>query len=201
MTVRILRSADRAPSAWKNGGGITHEVAAEPPGAGLDDFGWRVSLAEVASGGPFSAFPQVDRVITLVSGHGMELSVDGVPTELAEPGVPFAFSGDAAVDCRLLDGPVVDFNVMTRRGRFAATVETMAAGRREVTAAGPTTILIVALAGSAAISWGSGEPGSDVLAQYDGALVSVSVSAPSEAETVDIRSSGHVAVVSLTRIA
>ena len=64
MDVRILRAADRVPAAWKNGGGVTREVASWPEQAGLDGFDWRISLAEVAAGGPFSVFPGVDIVRT-----------------------------------------------------------------------------------------------------------------------------------------
>lgn len=123
MTARILRAADRAAGPWKNGGGVTREVAAGPDGAGPAGFDWRISLAEVAAGGPFSAFPGVDRVITVVDGAGMELTVDGVPHPVPDRYRPFAFSGDAATDCRLLDGPITDFNVMTRRGAVRAAVE------------------------------------------------------------------------------
>ena len=35
---------------------------------------------------------------------------------------PFAFSGDAALDCSLLGGTSTDFNVMTRRGQWSAEV-------------------------------------------------------------------------------
>jgi hypothetical protein len=34
-----------APSPWKNGGGSTREIACWPQGAGMDSFGWRVSVA------------------------------------------------------------------------------------------------------------------------------------------------------------
>ncbi|WP_344323995.1 HutD family protein, partial [Kitasatospora putterlickiae] len=53
--VRFLRAAERPATAWRNGGGVTREVAGHPVGSGLDDFRWRVSLADVASAGPFSA--------------------------------------------------------------------------------------------------------------------------------------------------
>jgi environmental stress-induced protein Ves len=36
---------------------------------------------------------------------------------------PYAFAGDWRTTCRVLDGPVHVLNVMTRRGRFDATVE------------------------------------------------------------------------------
>ena len=143
MTVRVLRSADRPAAAWKNGGGITREVASWPEDAGLDGFDWRISLAEVASGGPFSAFPGVDRVITVVDGGGMELTVDGVRHSVAEPYRPFAFAGDADTRCRLLDGAITDLNVMTRRGRVAAGVDIVRASRPLPAAAGRTMVLLV----------------------------------------------------------
>lgn len=39
------------------------------PGADMGDFVWRVSLAEVDADGPFSAFAEVDRILTLVEGR------------------------------------------------------------------------------------------------------------------------------------
>jgi len=72
----ILRAADRIAVPWKNGGGLTREVAAHPPYSDLGNFDWRVSLAEVARGGPFSPFPGVDRHMAVISGR-MELSISG----------------------------------------------------------------------------------------------------------------------------
>jgi environmental stress-induced protein Ves len=46
--------------SWKNGGGTTREVVTQPPGAAFDEFNWRVSIATIASDGPFSTFPGVD---------------------------------------------------------------------------------------------------------------------------------------------
>ncbi|WP_037604773.1 HutD/Ves family protein [Streptacidiphilus rugosus] len=120
--IQVLRAADRVASPWKNGGGVTREVASSPSGEAGFDFDWRVSLADVASGGPFSSFPGVDRIITVVDGDGMALTVDGVETVVSERYRPFAFPGDAATDCRLLGGALVDFNVMTRRGALSAEV-------------------------------------------------------------------------------
>jgi len=41
---------------WKNGGGVTTEIAIAPEGATLDNFDWRVSTAQVDAAGPFSRF-------------------------------------------------------------------------------------------------------------------------------------------------
>ena len=119
--MRILRAADRIATPWKNGGGVTREVAAWPPGAGLDAFDWRVSLADIAADGAFSAFPGVDRVLTVIAGDGLALEIEGRTVRL-EPGAPFAFPGEAAVAARLAAGPIRDLNVMVRRGAWTARV-------------------------------------------------------------------------------
>ncbi|RZL95619.1 MAG: HutD family protein [Variovorax sp.] len=121
-------SRDSLPvTPWKNGGGTTREIASWPPGAALDDFGWRVSIATIATAGPFSAFAGVDRSIMLLDGDGVRLrSADGaVDHRLDVPHRPFAFSGDAPIDCTLLGGASSDFNVMTRRGRWRAEVQVL----------------------------------------------------------------------------
>jgi len=110
---------------WKNGGGSTREVASWPPGAGFDDFDWRVSIAALAASGPFSRFAGVDRVITLLEGEGVQLRGEGIDHRLAEPLMPFAFRGDAAIDCTLLGGASSDFNVMTRRDRLRAELRVL----------------------------------------------------------------------------
>lgn len=112
---------------WKNGGGLTREVARQPDGAGLDAFDWRVSIARIGSDGPFSAFVGVDRVITLLEGGGVHLaSADGrIDHRLDQPLQPFAFAGDVGIDARLLAGESEDFNVMTRRAACRARVDVL----------------------------------------------------------------------------
>ncbi|MFE3905312.1 HutD family protein [Streptomyces sp. NPDC059153] len=122
MTARVLRAADRTATPWKNGGGVTREIAAYPEGAPLDAFDWRVSLAEVSQDGPFSSFPGVDRTLTVVEGAGMDLMVGGEHHIVDEQYWPHDFPGDLETEGRLLGGPVVNFNVMYRRERTSAEV-------------------------------------------------------------------------------
>ena len=112
---------------WKNGGGTTQEIASWPQGAGLDSFGWRVSIATIAAAGPFSVFAGIDRSIMLLEGDGVRLFThDGrIDRRLDVPQQPFAFSGDDAIDCTLLGGASNDFNVMTRRGQWRADVRVL----------------------------------------------------------------------------
>jgi environmental stress-induced protein Ves len=139
--VRLLRAADRVATLWKNRGGVTREVAAWPPGAGLDDFDWRVSLADVGADGPFSTFPGVDRILTVIAGQGLVLEVDDQPIRL-EPGAPFAFPGEASVTARLTAGPIRDLNVMVRRAAWTARVEPWR-GDRIVASGGPVLVLLL----------------------------------------------------------
>ncbi|APU38835.1 MULTISPECIES: HutD/Ves family protein [unclassified Streptomyces] len=165
--VRVLRAADRPATVWKNGGGVTREIAAWPPEADMDSFRWRVSLAEVAADGPFSAFTGIDRTLTLAEGAGMDLVVGGERRLLDERFAPQDFAGDEPTDCRLVRGPVVNFNVMYRRG--AATAETaVVRGRLTVAVEPGETLLVVALEGPAKLeASGSGH----TLGRYDAALV------------------------------
>ena len=118
--MEILRARDRVPAPWKNGGGTTREVMVHPPGASFDDFGWRVSIATVARGGPFSIFAGIDRAIALLEGS-MTLTIDGRGDVALSPlSDPHAFPGDAKTSATLTGGPVTDLNVMTRRGAFTA---------------------------------------------------------------------------------
>ncbi|MGW8783007.1 HutD/Ves family protein [Streptomyces sp. NPDC055796] len=153
--VRILRAGDRAAVAWKNGGGVTREIAAWPEGASMADFGWRISLAEVAADGPFSAFPGVDRTLTLAEGAGMDLTVAGARRLVDERYAPQDFPGDAPTDCRLLDGPVVNFNVMYRRDRVRARTAVVR-GALALRAEPGETLLLVALQGPAELEAGAG---------------------------------------------
>ena len=130
--LRVLRLADRVTMPWKNGGGVTHELLRS--GEGAAGFGLRLSVAEVAADGPFSRFPGVDRVILMLHGGGFRLRRDdGHTVTIDRPHAPFAFVGEDAWDCALLDGPVVDFNVMTDRATRRAQVAVEGPGPVEAT--------------------------------------------------------------------
>jgi environmental stress-induced protein Ves len=120
MTVRVLRAADHERMPWRNGGGVTAQVACFPDSDGSAPFDWRVSFASVETSGPFSTFPGVDRVIVLVDGPSMTLTVDGVPHVLQRH-QPFAFDGGSRSECTV-QAPTLDLNVMTRRGTVEAEV-------------------------------------------------------------------------------
>jgi environmental stress-induced protein Ves len=133
-SMRLIAPADYRRMPWKNGGGTTFEVAVHPPGADWGSFAWRVSIAEIADGGPFSSFPGIDRSLVVLRG-GMILS--GVHEKEIElrPYDCVAFDGEAQVGSRLPAGPARDFNVMTRRSAARADVRVVRAGRVRLDAA------------------------------------------------------------------
>jgi hypothetical protein len=114
-----LRTADYKRMPWKNGGGMTTEIMAEPgPTSGFD---WRLSIAEVTLSGPFSDFSGYDRTIMLIEGAGFMLDFDQAPSKrMDRPFEPFPFAGEWRTDCTLIDGPVRDFNLMAARDRISA---------------------------------------------------------------------------------
>ncbi len=117
LAVRIVHESAHRTMPWKNGAGTTTEIAIDPAGADLGSrFHWRLSIASVQRSGPFSAFPGYERTIMLIEGGGMDLAVgDGPVRRLDRAFEPFVFSGDAPVECRLIKGPVRDFNLMVDR--------------------------------------------------------------------------------------
>lgn len=111
--------------AWKNGGGTTRTLAVEPADAGLDDFLWRISLAEIASSGSFSSFAGVDRTIMLWGGDGVILrSTAWEEHALTTPWKPFSFRGEDDVECDLVGCGTTDLNLMARRGQVEAELRT-----------------------------------------------------------------------------
>jgi environmental stress-induced protein Ves len=116
----VVRFAGLTAVPWRNGGGLTR-VVASAGGSREQGFDWRISLADVNKPGPFSSYPGVDRIITVVEGEAMVLVVDGVEHVLGLH-EPLSFDGESQASCRRLAGPVRDLNVMTRRDRLSATL-------------------------------------------------------------------------------
>lgn len=143
--MRILKASDYKRMPWKNGAGETVELAVFPPGASVEDFDWRISMASVVADGALSLFPGIDRTLCILSGEGLSLSVEGHKTVNLTPDTsPHFFPADRPVWARLTAGPVADLNVMTRRGRFAHRV-TRHQGRRFVLEAGSATLVVIGL--------------------------------------------------------
>lgn len=121
--MKLYRASGHKRMPWKNGGGETVEIAVFPPGSSVDDFDWRISMATVASDGPFSIFPGIDRTLSILDGNGMSLAIDHREAKLLTPSSPpLAFHADSPAEAILVDGQITDLNVMTRRGLYRHSV-------------------------------------------------------------------------------
>lgn len=186
--MQLLRAGDYRRMPWKNGGGETAEIAIFPPGAALDAFDWRVSMARVGSDGPFSRFPGVDRSLCVLEGEGLRLEVEGHrPVELTMHSAPHAFAADLPTSASLIAGPITDLNVMTLRGRWTHRMRReRISGTRSIAVAG--RMLVVAVTGGVTAT---GAPPPLGLAAHDGLIVgaddaSVELSADRGAEIIII---------------
>ena len=112
---------------WKNGGGVTHEIARSHIS---EDWHWRISMAEVASDGPFSIFAGLSRILTVIDGNGIALHTPDAILD-AGPLKPVHFSGDTPINSVMTDGPIRDLNVIFDANHVSADV---------VVVAGPKTI-------------------------------------------------------------
>lgn len=171
-TVTLIRGAELVAAPWKNGGGVTREVAAFPERAGLDAFVWRVSVADVAQAGPFSRFSGIDRTLVLLSGAGMLLDerdgVHGMKTHALTQALDMArFTGEADIDARLVDGATRDFNLMVRRGAAQGEVEVWRSGLEQQRTFPPQgtffgasadVVLLYCAEGSVSVTPGDAEP-------------------------------------------
>lgn len=119
--IEVFKQSDFKIMPWKNGGGITTELF-RLPSSDNNSFLFRLSRAEVSSNGPFSAFPNVDRILLLIDGRGFHLSSNNRKIELNKKLDPLSFHGEEIFSCALIGGPCIDFNIMTDRNFANSTI-------------------------------------------------------------------------------
>ncbi|AXJ08804.1 HutD family protein [Arthrobacter sp. PM3] len=206
--MQIIRYAELNATPWRNGGGVTRELARHPRaasgqnGADSTPSDWRISIAEVASAGPFSAFTGMDRVLTVIDGELLLLSVDGAEHPL-EKYRPFRFSGDADSAGALPTGDIMDLNVITRNGAYRGytSIVELSKKRAYPLFAGQFGIL---LQGQASVSpapaapveppaAGASAPERIELSRYDAVV-------GADAQTPEVLGRGFLAVVSIDAV-
>lgn len=166
--LKLIPATSFREGRWLNGMGVSWDIAAEPPESGMTDFGWRFAIARIDGDVPFSRYPDVDRIFTLIEGNGLTLRV-GDHTELAvhERHVPWRFDGAADTYCTVRDGPCRALNLFLRRGLWRGEA-TVARGRLELST-GPCDVAVVfALRGDCRVA-------DQRLAQGDAALAGAGI--------------------------
>jgi environmental stress-induced protein Ves len=132
LEVVLIAEGESRRVPWRNGGGVTLELARWPlTGGNDDDFEWRLSRAPLERAAGFSHFPGIERVLTVIAGAGLLLSHgDAAPRARLRRLEPYRFSGAWPTTGEPIGGPVEDLNVMVREGGSRADVQVLALGRR-----------------------------------------------------------------------
>ncbi len=170
----LVAWADLIAQPWRNGGGVTRQILSrrlDARGNGIpadaDDWDWRLSIADVDGAGPFSSFTGMTRILTIIEGASITLTVDGTVEEL-ERHRPFIFDGAAETSATLPHGPIRDLNLIARTGTVQAgvSVEILSADRPRRVGEGQVCVL---LDGGALLGIESEPPGAPglALACYD----------------------------------
>lgn len=120
--IQVLTQQHYKKMPWKNGQGFTLEVA-RSHGEGLDDFDWRVSIADVKVDGQFSYFKNKQRILGVLEGKGLRLHIDQNKKVSLKQKQFFAFHGDSDVYAELLDGEIRDFNLIYNPQKIAARLQ------------------------------------------------------------------------------
>ncbi len=202
--MEIIRFAEVRTEPWRNGGGVTRELASHPKAASAQDgaWDWRVSIADISKAGDFSVFPGMERVLTVIDGELLLLTVDGAEHPL-EKYRPFRFSGEASTHGALPTGDIRDLNVITRTGSFKGYTSIIELSKKR---AHPVFEgqLAVLLQGQATVSPGAaeepegGEPPAPATEQQ--ALNRYDAVVGSDTQSPEILGRGFLAVVSIDRV-
>lgn len=156
----VIRHAKLTPAPWKNGGGITREIASTSDDRGLL---WRLSLAEIEREGPFSLFAGLDRILTVVAGEGLVIELPERSQRL-DPMLPFRFSGTTPITAHLSTDLVRALNIFYRPDHLSVAVYPLHGGaRRAVRAKHGETVAIHMVSGGAALNGVELEPDDSVL--------------------------------------
>lgn len=112
MRIVHYRQAPSVP--WKNGLGLTRQLAIHPAGATAESFEWRLSIAQLDHDADFSVFPGIERCLAVLEGRLLLERVGSESVQLAADSPPARFPGDVAARGVVLQGPVLDLNLMYR---------------------------------------------------------------------------------------
>lgn len=123
--MKLVHVDQVAPVPWRNGGGVTRELWAWPSAA---HWQVRISVADIAQDGPFSAYPGVDRWFAVIEGAGVALAFAHGTCTLGPDDAPLPFDGAAAPGCRLRAGPTRDLNLMSLRSAGRGRMQRVVAG-------------------------------------------------------------------------
>lgn len=129
-TPNIITWNELSAQPWRNGGGVTRQILSRRRSVtgdwipAADDWDWRLSIADVDTAGAFSSFPGMTRILTVIEGTSLTLTVDGAVEQL-DRHQPFEFNGEAATSAELTHGPIRDLNLIARTSIVGCRVKVL----------------------------------------------------------------------------
>jgi environmental stress-induced protein Ves len=142
---------------WKNGGGVTVDIAFE------GDV-WRFSRTPITVPGPFSDYAGFDRLQVLIAGRGLVLQTPEGEIDVRRPFKPVRFAGETKIVSRLEAGPVEVVNLLGDRSRVRLDLAVLDTGQTR--RLGPGVHIAYCPAGRAGVRLG----GEERLLEADGGL-------------------------------
>ena len=132
VRLATLDPAEYRRTPWKNGGGVTIDVAgSQLPGfapGSWEGMVWRFGRTAIVTPGPFSDLSGFDRQQVLVSGLGLVLDTPAGEIDVRQPFKPVRFAGETRIVSRLEAGPVEVVNLIGDRSRVSTDLSCLAGG-------------------------------------------------------------------------
>ena len=129
LSVTPLDPARYRRVPWKNGGGVSVDIAWEGET-------WRFGRTPIPVAGPFSDYTGEDRLQVLVAGRGLVLETPDGEIDVRQPFRPVRFAGETPIVSRLEAGPVEVVNLIGERARVQLDLAVLRAGERHDLGAG-----------------------------------------------------------------
>jgi len=145
-TFTLLDPAQYRRTPWKNGGGVTIDIAlAYRAGAAPGDWAgmlWRFGRTRIERPGPFSDLSGYERLLAVIEGDGLLLHVRGGDTlDVRRPFAPVRFDGAWPIESELTHGRVGVLNLMAERDQFAIDMTFLEPGTATTVRAGDVVVL------------------------------------------------------------
>ena len=132
MRITHLAPSDYTRSPWKNGGGVTIDIAEERlPGSEPGSWQgvvWRLGRTTISTPAPFSNLSGFDRCQVVIAGSGLVLDTPAGEVDLRQPFVPVRYPGEAPISSRLENGPVAVMNLIADRRLVAIRLDVLQPG-------------------------------------------------------------------------
>jgi environmental stress-induced protein Ves len=115
LDLRLLQVSDYLQKPWKNGAGISREVAVDSE----TPFRWRLSLAKLSESSSFSLYAGYSRILVILNGGPVTVIHDEDKKRTLRAMDTFAFDGGS--ETRAIVGAAAeDFNVFALTGKAKA---------------------------------------------------------------------------------